>query len=269
MAVQLPTAADVRKAREQGAETARTPLLAALGAGDFAYTTVTKTLTRTVTEARTRATVQAEEVQHRVAELPQRFTPEALRSLVEELRAEAEERYAYFTRRGESTWGRLRKQPQVKQVITTIETYTERLDARVDDLVEDAHDVAEKALATVTRQTWTTGEKAARATQRVAVDTAATVAGVAKDASDAVEEAGTDAAVAIAEAGGEAAAATRSTTRRAAQRTAPKTDAKTDAKAAPKSAPKGEAKADAKAAPKTAGRKPATRTADGTAAAGK
>jgi hypothetical protein len=63
MAVQLPTAADVRKAREQGADVARTPLLAALGAGDYAYTTVTKT----VTHARVRATTQAEELQHRVA----------------------------------------------------------------------------------------------------------------------------------------------------------------------------------------------------------
>ena len=44
MAVQLPTAADVRKAREQAAksaaesaELARTPLLAVLGAGEAAY----------------------------------------------------------------------------------------------------------------------------------------------------------------------------------------------------------------------------------------
>lgn len=254
MAVQLPTAADVRKAREQGADVARTPLLAALGAGDYAYTTVTKTVTRTVTHARVRATAQAEELQHRVVELPQRFTPEALRSLAEELRAEAEERYSYLARRGESTWGRLRKQPQVKQAITTIETYTELLDARVDDIVDDAHDVAEKALATVTRQTRSTGEKAARATQRLAADTAETVAEVAKDASDAVEEAGTEAAEAIGEAGEEAAAATRSTTRRAANRTAPKTEAKTEAKNG--------AKTESKAAGKAPARKPANRPAN-------
>lgn len=240
MAVQLPTAADVRKAREQGADVARTPLLAALGAGDYALSTVTKS----VTHARVRATTQAEELQHRVAELPQRFTPEALRSLAEELRVEAEERYSYLARRGESTWGRLRKQPQVRHAITTIETYTERLDTRVDELVDDAHDVAEKALATVTRQTRSTGEKAARATQRLAAETAETVAEVAKDASDAVADAGTEAAEVIAEAGDEAAATTRSTTRRAANRTAPK--------------------AEPKAAPKSAARKPATRTANGT-----
>jgi heparin binding hemagglutinin HbhA len=234
MPVSIPTAADVRKAREQAAEraeAARTPLLAVLGAGDYAYTTVTKA----VVEARTRATAQAEEVQHRVAELPQRLSPEALRALVAELRAEAEERYGYFARRGESTWGKLRKQPQVKQAITTIETYTEKLDARVDVLVDDAHDAAEKALATVTRQTRSAGEKAARATQRAAAETAGTVA-----------EAGEDAAAAIAEACDEVAAETRSASRKAANRTAPKT------------APK--------AAPKAATRKPAARrTANGTA----
>jgi len=270
MAVQLPTAADVRKAREQGADVARTPLLAALGAGDYAYTTVTKT----VTHARVRATTQAEELQHRVAELPQRFTPEALRSLVEELRAEAEERYSYLARRGESTWGRLRKQPQVKQAITTIETYTELLDARVDDIVDDAHDVAEKALATVTRQTRSTGEKAARATERLAAETAGTVvdtahtvadraetvAEVAKDASDAVEEVGSEVAEVIVEAGDEAAATTRSTTRRAANRTAPKAAPKPEVKAEAKA----DSKSDSKAAAKAPARKPANRSANGT-----
>ncbi len=225
MPVSIPTAADVRKAREQAAqaaaeraEAARTPLLAVLGAGDYAVTTVSKV----VVDARTRATAQAEEVQHRVAELPQRLSPEGLRALVAELRADAEERYVSFAERGEKTWGKIRKQPQVKQAIATIETYSEKLDARVDDLVDDAHDAAEKALATVTRQTRSTGEKAARATQRFAAEAAETVAEVSKDASDAVADAGKDAAATINEVGDEAAAETRSVSRRAANRTAPK-----------------------------------------------
>jgi len=37
MAVSLPTSTDVRKVREQQAEVVRTPLLAVLGVGDFAY----------------------------------------------------------------------------------------------------------------------------------------------------------------------------------------------------------------------------------------
>ena len=52
MAVSLPTAADVRRAREQAAkraaeraELARTPLLAVLGAGELAVATVSKAVT--------------------------------------------------------------------------------------------------------------------------------------------------------------------------------------------------------------------------------
>lgn len=225
MAVSLPTSTDVRKAREQAAEraeVARTPLLAVLGAGDYAVATVTKA----VTDARARATAQAEDVQTRVAELPKRLSSDSLRQLVADLRADAEERYAGFAERGEKTWGRIRKQPQVKNAISTIETYTDKFDARVDVLVDDAHDVAEKALSTVTRQTRSAGERAARATQRFAAETAETVAEVAKDVSDDVAEAGRDAAASITEAGDEAAGTTRSVTRKAANRTAPKTAAR-------------------------------------------
>lgn len=226
MAVSLPTAADVRKVREQAAknaaeraEVARTPLLAVLGAGDFAVTTVSKV----VTGARTRATEQVEVVQTRVAELPQRLSADELRKTAADLRTSAEGVYSGFAERGEKAWGRIRKQPQVKQALSTIESYTEKLDARVDTLVDDAHDVAEKALTTVTRQTRSAGERAARVTQRFAAETAETVAEVAKDVSDDVAVAGKDAAATINEAGDEAASGTRSVTRKAANRTAPKT----------------------------------------------
>lgn len=207
MAVQLPTSTDVRKAREAAAdraEVARTPLLAVLGAGDYAVTRVN-------------------EVVNRAAEVPQHLTPAGLRQLVVDLRTDAEERYVGLAERGEKTWGRIRKQPQVKKAISTIETYTDKLDARVDDLVDDAHDAGEKALRTVTRQTRSVGEKTARATQVFAAETAETVVEVAKDVSDDVAEAGEDAAATINEAGDEAAANTRSASRKAANRTAPKT----------------------------------------------
>ncbi|WP_211176681.1 hypothetical protein [Pseudonocardia acidicola] len=232
MAVSLPTAADVRKAREQAAknaaeraEVARTPLLAVLGAGEYAVSTVS----RAVTTARTRAAEQADAVQHRVSGLPQeieglrdRLNAEELRKRVDELGAQAKEYYAGLAERGEAAWGKLRKQPQVKQALSTIESVTERLDARVDEFVDDAHDAAEKALSTVTRQTRSTGEKAAQATQRLAGEAAQTVTGATADAGKAVAEAGKDAAATIDEAGDEAAATARSTTRKAANRTAPK-----------------------------------------------
>jgi len=232
MPVSLPTAADVRKAREQAAknaaeraEAARTPLLAVLGAGEIAVSAVSKAAEvarARAAVARTRATAQAEDVQHRVAELPQRLTSDELRKTVAELRAQAEQAYAGFAERGEKTWGRIRKQPQVEQALATFGSYTEKLDARVDGLVDDAHDAATKALATVTTQTRSTGERVARAGKRISGRTADKVTDVSGDASKAVAKAGAETAGAINEAGDELAHDARSATRRAANRTAPK-----------------------------------------------
>ena len=227
MPVTLPTAADVRKAREQAAknaaeraEAARTPLLAVLGAGDAAVTVVTKA----IVDAQTRRRAQADKVQAYVTALPQKLNADEARKTVAELREQAGTAYAGFAERGEKAWGKIRTQPQVKDAIARIETYTEKLDARVDSFVDDAHDAAEKALAAVTRQTRSVGEKAARDTEKVADEAAETVGEVAGK---------------ISEAGAEAAHATRSTSRRAAIRTAPRT------------------------APKAATPKPATRRSNG------
>jgi heparin binding hemagglutinin HbhA len=227
MPVTLPTAADVRKVREQAAknaaeraEAARTPLLAVLGAGDAAVTVVTKA----IVDAQTRRRAQADKVQAYVTALPQKINADEARKTVAELREQAGTAYTGFAERGEKAWGKIRTQPQVKDAIARIETYTEKLDARVDSFVDDAHDAAEKALAAVTRQTRSVGEKAARDTEKAADEAAETVGEVAGR---------------ISEAGAEAAHATRSTTRRAANRTAPRT------------------------APKAATPKPATRRSNG------
>ncbi|GAA1393228.1 membrane protein [Pseudonocardia kongjuensis] len=219
MAVNLPTSADVKKLREQTAEQAevvRTPLLAVLGAGDYAYTTVTKA----VADVRSTATKRAEEVQGRVQELPEdlkelrgKLSSENLRKQVEEFRAQAEDVYVGFAQRGEKAWGKIRKQPQVKQAFATVEDLTEKFDARVDEFVDETHDAAEKALETVTTQTRSVGEKVARRTQAVAGQAAEAVTEVSKDAAEAIEEAGD-----------EVAGTTRSTTRKAAAKTDPKTN---------------------------------------------
>jgi heparin binding hemagglutinin HbhA len=253
MAVELPTTAEVRKARHQVAKSAaeragaaRTPLLAVLGAGDLAVAAVSKAVTEArarAVEARAKATEQAGEVQTRVVGLPQRLNSEELRKAVADLRVQAEQAYNGFAERGADTWGRIRRQPQVKEALERFENYTEKLDARVDDLVDDARDAAEKALAVVSTQTRSTGERFARATQRFSGQAAETVA-----------EAGSDAAEAISEAGDEVAHETRSTTRKAAGRTAPKP-------AEPTSAETTSAQTTTETTPaaKPAARKPATR----------
>lgn len=221
MAVDLPTTADVRKARHNAAKTAaeraeaaRTPLLAVLGAGDRAVRAVSKA----VVAART----QAAGVQHRVAELPQHLNGDELRKAAAELREQAGKAYVGFAEQGEQTWSRIRKQPQVKEALARLESYTGKLDSRVDDIVDEARDATEKALAVVSTQTRSTGERIAQATQRFSGRTASTVTEASTDASKTVAQAGTEAAETISEAGTEAARETRSTTRRAANRTAPK-----------------------------------------------
>lgn len=222
MAVSLPTAADVRKIREQAAksaaeraEIARTPLLAVLGAGDLWVATVTKA----IADARARAAQSAE----KAAELPRKLTADELRKAVDEIRVQAREVYAGFADRGEKTWGKFREQSQVKQAVSTLGSYSDKLETRVDGFVDDAHDAAEQALTSVSRQTRSTGEKLAQATKRFtgraagAVDEAGSAV---SEAADAVADRASDA---ITDAGDEAAATTRSTTRKAANRTAPKT----------------------------------------------
>ncbi|GAA2847504.1 hypothetical protein GCM10010472_00530 [Pseudonocardia halophobica] len=270
MAVSLPTAADVRKVREQAAksaaeqaETVKTPLLAVLGAGEYAYSSILGAYSN----ARTAATAQAEAAQKFASELPGeieglrgKLTTEELRKVVELWRARAEKAYADLARHGAGTWSEIREQPQVKQAFTQVEELTGKFDARVDALVDDAHDAAEKALSTLTRQTRSVGEKVAVRTQKAADEVAETITEVSADASKVVAEAGQDAAKAVDEAGDEAAATTRSTTRRAASRTAPVTEPAPQTETAPRSeTPAAKAATPAKTAPKAATRKPATR----------
>jgi heparin binding hemagglutinin HbhA len=126
--------------------------------------------------------------------------------------------YAQFAGRGEQTWDKLREKPPVRQAITTLGSYTEKLDSRVDE----AQEAASRALAAASRQTRATGEKVAKAGQRISGRAADAVVDVSAVASDAVEDAGTAAAEVIEEAGDEAATATR------------KANGKTPAKATPR-----------------------------------
>ncbi|MGD9531606.1 MAG: hypothetical protein AB7V44_33090 [Pseudonocardia sp.] len=222
MAVSLPTAADVRKIREQAAKTAseradvaRTPLFAVLGAGDAAYAGTLKAFE----DAKARAT----ETREKASELPAKLTVDELKKAVAEFRAQAEKVYADFAARGEKAWDKIKAQPQVKQAVSTFSTYNDKFEARVDTIVDDAHDAAEKALSAVSTQTRSTGEKVAQVTKRITGRAAEGVTEASKEAAEAVSEAGAKTAEAITEAGAEAATTTRSTTRRAANRTRPAT----------------------------------------------
>lgn len=183
----LPTTEDVRKASEQVSaaftailEQAKTPLLAALGAGDLAG----KALTEALTKARTEVNERAEAARTAVDELPglrDKLDPSELRKLVDTYTSAAANLYSYLAEHGEETLEKLREQPQVKVVLE-----------QVGDLQHRADDV----LGQIARRTRSAGEKAAEAT----------------------EEAAEDLAEAVVEAGGDIAAETRSATRKAANK---------------------------------------------------
>jgi heparin binding hemagglutinin HbhA len=206
----MPTAKDVRKARKQAVEAlstaveqVRTPLLAAIGAGDLA----TQAVVEAVNKARTRATERVEATRHAVEDLPtdlsglrEKLDPAELRKLVDEYTEAAQKLYQKLTDAGEEAVAKLRNQPQVKKALDQLEEAIATLQERVGDVAGDARELADDVLTKVTRRTRSVGEKAARDIQESAAEVA-----------EAVTEAGDDVAHEV-----------RSTTRKVANRTAPR-----------------------------------------------
>jgi heparin binding hemagglutinin HbhA len=199
----LPTTEDVRKAREQAvaalstaADSVRTPLLAALGAGDLA----THAVIDAVNKARTKVNEGTTTVPTDLAGLREKVDPAELRKLVDEYTEAAQKLYQKLADQGEDALAKLKASPQVGKAIDQVEEAIAALQDRVGDVAGDARELAEEVLAKVTRRTRTAGEKAADAVERVTEDTA----------------------LAVEEAGGEVASDVRTATRKAAARTAPR-----------------------------------------------
>jgi heparin binding hemagglutinin HbhA len=186
-----PTTDDVRKAVEQ----VRTPLLAALGAGDLAA----KAVLDAVSKAKENADAARKELPTDVTSLREKLDPAELRKLVDEYTDAALKLYRKLAAQGEETLDKFRAQPQVKKVVDQLEEAIEAAQARAGDVATDARDLAEDVLAKVTRRTRSAGEKTARAAEKLAAETA-----------EAVEDLGEDVAHEV-----------RSTSRKVANRTAP------------------------------------------------
>ncbi|MDQ3789381.1 MAG: hypothetical protein M3422_19335 [Actinomycetota bacterium] len=203
MAALLPTTEDVRKAREQAvavlntaAESVRTPLLAALGAGDLA----THAVIDAVNKARTKVNEGTAAVPSDLTGLREKVDPAELRKLVDEYTEAAQKLYHKLADQGEDALAKLKSDPRVGKAIDQLEEAIATLQERVGDVAGDARELADEVLAKVTRRTRSLGEKAASKVERVSED----------------------AALAVEEAGGEVAHDVRSATRKAANRTAPK-----------------------------------------------
>jgi len=206
----LPKTEDVRKAREQAVEvlnsaveSIRTPLLAALGAGDLATHAVVDAVNKArtkVSSGTTTAKGAVDELPRDLAGLREKLDPAELRKLVDEYTDAAQKLYQKLADQGEDALTKLRAQPQVGKAIDQLEEAIATLQERVGDVAGDARDLTEEVLAKVTRRTRSVGEKTARKVQRAA-----------DDAAEAIEELGDDVAHEV-----------RSTSRKAANRTAPR-----------------------------------------------
>ena len=143
----------------------RAPLLAALGAADLALATVnelisdlrdrageTRTDTRSrVEESRARLTKLQEDLPEQLRDLRDRFTSDELRKAAEGYLEAATSRYNELVERGEAALDRLRSQ-------STFEDASARAQASVDQAVE----LTQEALGTVSSRTRAVGERAAK-----------------------------------------------------------------------------------------------------------
>ncbi|EWC58523.1 Iron-regulated heparin binding hemagglutinin HbhA (Adhesin) [Actinokineospora spheciospongiae] len=165
-------------------EPVRTPLLAVLGAGDYAAKAVAEAFAR----AKGRAESTVEELPGEVAGLRGKLDPAELRKLVDAYAAAAVSLYQKLAEHGEDALGKLREQPQVKQ----LEDALALAQLKAGDVAGDARVLTEDLLAKVTRKTRAAGEKAASVTEDLTERTALATQELAEEVAEAVEDAGAE-----------------------------------------------------------------------------
>ena len=150
-------------------EQARTPLLVAIGAGDYALDTV-----RGAAE-QTRERISS--IPGDLAEFSRRLTPGELRRTTGSYVQAAADTYVSLAERGLDAVTRVRHTPQVEQVFE-----------RAEDARDDARELTDEVLGTVARQTRSIGERAARATERITGRVTSTTARIGEQAAEAGDE---------------------------------------------------------------------------------
>lgn len=160
------------------AEQMRTPLLAALGAGNFA----TQAVMDTVTKAKQRVDQGTESARQSLGEFPTdfeslrgRLDPAELRKLLDEYTDAVWKVYHRLAESGEQTWDNVSEQPQVKRALQQLEEALATTQGRVEGVAGEARGRVDDVLGMVTKRTRSGGEQAAEAVQGVAADTAAKV----------------------------------------------------------------------------------------------
>jgi heparin binding hemagglutinin HbhA len=201
-----PKTEDVKKAVNTAFDQVRTPLLAALGAGNLAGQAVNDA----VAKARENVTKGSEAARKNLQELPtdveslrEKLDPAELRKVIDEYTEAALKLYNKLAESGEQAWDKFSAQPQVKKAIEQLEEALTTAQGQVEDVTTEVRERVDGVLGTFTKRTRSVGEKTARK-----------VTEVAGEAAEAVEELGDDVAH-----------ETRSVSRKVANKTAPKTAA--------------------------------------------
>ncbi|MGW3468306.1 hypothetical protein ACWDKQ_07485 [Saccharopolyspora sp. NPDC000995] len=150
----FPKTEDVTKVREQAAqalgeavEQARSPLLAALGAGDLAAHALLEAVNKVRSQLNERAEAARQELSGDLGELRDKFDPAELRKRVDAYSQTAKQLYDYLAERGEETLHRLQDQPQVKKVWDHVGT----AQGKVEETVDEVRDLADDVLGKVGR----------------------------------------------------------------------------------------------------------------------
>ncbi|HJQ45606.1 MAG TPA: hypothetical protein VJ870_04665 [Amycolatopsis sp.] len=154
---------DVRKAVNTAVEQLRTPLLAALGAGNLA--------TQAVTDAVAKAKERGEAARKGIEDLPSEVTtlreklePAELRKLIDEYTQAALKLYNKLAESGEQTWDKFTAEPRVKSVLDQVEEVLHTAQDRAGEVSHEAREKVEEVLGMVAKRTRAGGEKVAEAT---------------------------------------------------------------------------------------------------------
>ncbi|WP_238412606.1 hypothetical protein [Saccharothrix deserti] len=190
----MPTTEELRKAGEQAVAAARTPLLAALGAGDLAAKAVIEALTKARERAESAKT--AAEQGDLKKDLRDKLDPAELRKVVDAYTQSALNLYQFLAQHGEEALEKLKTQPQLQKALHQVEEAVETAQKRTEAAAADARVLADDVLGKVSRRTRAVGAK------------------VADDVDDASEKL----AETVVEVGGDVAAEVRETTSKAAPR---------------------------------------------------
>jgi heparin binding hemagglutinin HbhA len=142
-------------------EDLKAPLLAAVGAADLALATVNEILTTLreraevagdrVEDRRAALTRLQERLPKRTGELRDKLSTEELRRAAEEFFDDATETYNNLVERGEAALERIKGQPELREAADLVEGY-----------VDQAVELTQDALGSVSAQTRAVGERAAK-----------------------------------------------------------------------------------------------------------